>query len=73
MLKLENVYTYSVGIFMYKFKSEMLPVIIIQQLFKKSSDVDKYSTRQSQSFYVPICRTTVVSKTIKFKGVTYLE
>ena len=46
----------------------MLPVII-QELFKRSSDVHKYSTRQSQTFYVPICRTTAFSKTIKFKGV----
>ena len=44
MLKLENIYTSSVGIFMSKLKNECY------LLLKNSSDVHNYSTRQSQSF-----------------------
>ena len=54
---------------MYKVNCKMIPVII-RDLFRKSSDVHQYCTRQNQGFYVPICKTTALYKTIRFKGVS---
>ena len=69
ILTLDKIYIYKVGLLMYKVNCKMIPVII-RDLFRKSSDVHQYCTRQNQGFYIPICKTTALYKTIRFKGVS---
>ena len=52
---------------MYKVKHEMLPNIVYD-IFKNRT-VHKYSTRQHECPYLPVCKTTAFAKTIRFKGV----
>ena len=67
MLTIEKIYEYCIGMFMYKVKHEMLPNIVYD-IFKNRT-VHKYSTRQHECLYLPVCKTTAFAKTIRFKGV----
>lgn len=68
ILKLEHIYNYRVGMFMYKTNNKMLPDIALD-MFIKNTDVHSYSTRQKRCLYVPKCCNKTFFNSIRFKGV----
>ena len=66
VLTIYQAYNYSVGVFMYKLFHFMLPPIFV--MFKRTSDIHNYSTRQEDSFYLQFVPTHRSQKTIKISG-----
>jgi hypothetical protein len=68
ILPINKVYQYSVIMFMYKFSNSLLPDIFLS-MFTTNKTVHRYDTRQAKKLHVPKANLTIVSRTIKFKGV----
>lgn len=66
--KINLIYEYNVGVFMYKFTHNMLPTIF-SPMFIYNNTIHAYSTRQSQLLHVPIAKFTNTTRTIRYKGV----
>jgi len=70
MLKLSHVYIYSILVFLFKVIKDSLSDIF-NELFKFNYNIVARQTRQSNKFHVPVCRTRLYEKTIKFQGVKH--
>ena len=66
LLKLDELYFYSVSQFMYKYHLKWLPDII--DMFIVNSDVHGYRTRQASHFHIPHCKTNISKMFIKYQG-----
>ena len=67
ILKLTQIYTTSVAVLMFKYVKGMLPPIF-NDLFIRTSDVATRVTRNSNKLVVPLCRTELYKKSIKYQG-----
>jgi hypothetical protein len=69
ILRLPELYVFSVLIFMYKFKNGLLPTIL-STLFTENRAFHNYPTRQSHSLRIPLTRTKLAATFIKKTGVS---
>lgn len=67
VLEFEKVYKLQVILFVYKFKSCLLPNIC-NNLFVKTSDVHDHETRQMYDYYPPRYRTEYAKRNVKYAG-----
>ena len=67
ILTIEEVFYYSVSMFMYKFVKKKLPAIF-DDSFRYSSDLHGYPTRISKSINVPLYKSSRRQRTIKYYG-----
>ena len=67
ILKLVDLFTYNVGIFMYQLSNKDLPEVF-QIMFTRNRLIHSYPTRQSDAYHLPRTRTIFAKKTIMFTG-----
>lgn len=67
ILKLHDIFLMYTLLFVFKFVKGMLPKIF-DGFFIRNNTVIRRKTRQSNLFRVPVCRTVLYEKTIKFNG-----
>ena len=56
ILKIDELFNYHLGQFMYKLENKVLPTIF-DNMFKKNNAIHKYPTRHSNEFHLPRTRT----------------
>ena len=66
ILRIPDIYIYTVGLFMYKYVHRMLPPIF--DMFAYNHDIHTYNTRGSDLLHIPICATNRSQKTVKYTG-----
>ena len=70
ILTLPKLYIYHIQIFMFKFHNHKLPCLF-NNFFTRNHDVHSHFTRsQANSFHVPVARTNLLYRSVRFKGVT---
>ena len=67
ILKLTQIYDTSIAVFMFKFIKGMLPSIF-DDLFCRTSDRATRVTRNSYKLAIPLCRTELHKKSIRYQG-----
>ena len=70
ILKFSSIYKYSIMVFMFKWKVNLLPTIF-QNYFVLNSEFRNASTRQSNLLRIPKMRLTVSFHMIRYKGVLF--
>ena len=68
LMNIAEIYIYSIQLFMYKHSQSLLPGIF-NDFYTFNYTVHNYNTRQRQDLHVPIARTDMRTRTIRFKGV----
>ena len=68
ILTLRGIYVYTIGLFMFKFTSRMLPEHLFDPMFRYAAEHSPYSSRQINSFYIDTCSTNRSQKNIKCIG-----
>ena len=68
ILKLDQVYKYTVGLFMFKVVNGMVPPIF--DMFVYNCSVHGYDTRQSTLLHIPLCISNRRKMTIVYTGTT---
>ena len=66
IMTIHQIYRYYVGVFMYKLYHKLIPPIFY--MFKLTTDVHSYPTRQKNSYYTQFVPTVRSQKTIKITG-----
>ena len=56
ILKINDLYRYNLGQFMYQLNNNTLPSVF-ELIFNKNKTIHKYPTRQSDEFHLPLPRT----------------
>ena len=69
ILKLSEIYSFCISLFMFKFNKNLLPTVF-DDMFTLNENIHLYRTRQSLTLHVPLCRSVITSKTIRYKGVS---
>ena len=69
IVKISDLFTYLIAIFLYKFHNQLLPGVF-QSFFTKVDTVHSYNTRHSakQTYYLPKPRTNYGKFNIRFQG-----
>ena len=67
LLKINELYLYQLGQFMYKYDNKSLPSAFDSMFFKNQS-VHNYPTRQSNEFHLPLLRTLLAQNTFIYDG-----
>ena len=67
ILKLEDIYLFNLGKFIYKYKHNLLPDCFECPLLTVDR-VHNYDTRNSKAFYVPTCRTNFRKFSVNYQG-----
>ncbi len=67
ILKLNDIYLLQLGIFMYKYQNNLLPINFANS-FLRTDQVHNYNTRASRLFYVPSCQTNIRKFTVNYQG-----
>ena len=67
ILKIQDLYIFHLGQFMYKYSTNELPNIF-SNMFTKNSSVHKYPTRQSNLLHLPLTRTIIANRLFTFSG-----
>ena len=70
ILKLNDIYLLQLGIFMYKYQNNLLPINFANS-FLRTDQVHNYNTRASRLFYVPSCRTNIRKFTVNYQGLCF--
>ena len=68
IIRLPEIYIYSVNIFMYKFKNNMLP-FKFNKLFRTNNEFHTYNTRNTRNLRIPKTNTTLAENFIIKSGV----
>ena len=68
ILNIKGIFLYTLGLFMFKLKCKMLPDNLFATMFRHTTNIHNYPTRQCNSFYIETCSTTRSQKNIKFIG-----
>ena len=68
VLNIDQIRDYSIALFMYKLTKHLLPRLF-ENMFIKTSDVYKYSTRQADLLYVQFAATKRTQRTLKHYGI----
>ena len=69
IIKLDNLISYHIAVFMYRFNNSLLPSAV-NALFSKVSEIHHCNTRSAakQSCYLPKARTNYGKFNIRFQG-----
>jgi hypothetical protein len=67
ILKVTQVYYYSIALFMFKFMKDMLPEVF-KILFKRNYEISTRATRNSFKLNLPLCRTEAYKSSMKYQG-----
>ena len=69
IIKLHDLVSYQIAIFMYKFKNRLLP-LVFNNFFTEVSEVHQYNTRSAakHSYYLPKVRTNYGKFNIRFQA-----
>lgn len=70
ILKIIDLYSYNLGIFMYQLSVDELPDVF-SHMFRRNSSIHNYPTRQSDAYHLPRTRTIFAKNTIIFTGPKY--
>jgi exonuclease III len=68
LLPLAEIYKYCLLLFMFKYVKGSHPNIF-NDVFLRNTNVSVQSTRQSLNLRIPTCRTELLQKTLRYKGV----
>ena len=68
ILPLEKLHEYHVGLLMYKFHNNMLP-IVFDVMFTRNSDVHSHNTRQRNLMRVPLYTSELGQNSFKYQAV----
>ena len=68
ILTLKGIFVYSIGLFMFKFVSRMLPEDLFDSIFRYTSGHSPYIMRQANTLYVDTRSTERSQKQIRFFG-----
>ena len=71
IIKLDDLISYHIAVFMYRFNNSLLPSTV-NALFSKVSEIHHCNTRSAakQSYYLPKARTNYGKFNIRFQGPT---
>ena len=69
LLKLDDMYTYQLGIFMHKVKHFQLPQHM-SSMFLRTENIHKHKLRNQNAYYIQQIRTNTRKSTIHFSGPT---
>jgi hypothetical protein len=69
-LKLRDIYTYQLAVYMYRYHNKMLPSDLPNVLFINKSDIHDYNTRQASDFHINPTNTMLATNTITTQGPT---
>ena len=67
ILKINDLYKFQLGQFMYNFTNNSLPQVF-DSMFLRNQSVHNYPTRQSDEFHLPLLRTLLAQNTFIFTG-----
>ena len=67
LLKINDLYLFHLGQFMYKYNSNTLPRIF-DAMFPQNRSFHHYPTRRSNEFHLPFFRTLLAKKTFMYDG-----
>ena len=67
LLKINDLYRYSLGQFMYQLNNSTLPSAF-NLIFIKNKTIPKYPTRQSDEFHLPLTRTLLAKSIFTYAG-----
>ena len=67
VLKINDLYRYSLGQFMYQLNNNTLPSAL-NLIFIKNKTIHKYPTRQSDKFHLPLTRTLLAKSIFTYAG-----
>jgi hypothetical protein len=67
MLQLTEIYKLHILMFVYKFKKSLLPDIFYNYLIK-TVEVHGHNTRQTENYYLPLCRLDITQTGFKFNA-----
>ena len=70
VLKLSEIYSYCVSLFMYKYQRKLLPTVF-DDMFICNRDVNFYVTRQSDELFVPAYKNLMSKRSVRYNG-TYI-
>ena len=68
LLTFSDLYEYSIVKLMFKVKKGLTPNCL-NDLFIENNQLHHYLTRQRNALHVPICRTDLMTRTFRHKGV----
>ena len=68
MLPLKKKYHFSLILLIFKYTHNLLPDIF-ENIFTRNFSVHQYNTRQAAQIHVPKCNTSVLLKSVSFKGI----
>ena len=68
LLKLNQLYIYSLQLFMFKFVKNELP-IIFKEFFLRNDSIHSYNTRQQLMYRIPLLLTAPACKSVSLRGV----
>ena len=68
LLKLNEIYVYFIMLLMYKFHHSKLPEVV-SDLFTRNNSVHDHITRQHNALHVPLTRSLLSSRGIRYTGV----
>jgi hypothetical protein len=69
MLPIHKIYQNQVATFMFKVVNETVPPLL-QAMFTFNMNIHRYDTRQANKLHVPLSKTSIFKKSMRFKGVT---
>ena len=71
ILNIEQIYKYNVCLFMFKLSGRYLGWLpkYFSTLFQQNLALHSYETRQSYLYHVPMTKTNILQRSIRFKGV----
>ena len=67
ILKIEDLYSFQLGQFMYNYNNNTLPSVF-NRMFPKNQSFHSYPTRQSNEFHLPLLRTLLAKNTFIYTG-----
>ena len=68
MMRLPEIHSYSIMIFMYKYKNGLLPALL-NDYFTENSSHHRYPTRNAQQLRIPKVKSKIANSFIKKSGV----
>ena len=67
IITVNNLYSYCVGLFMYKYYHDQLPEVL--NIFTKNSEIHGYDTRQADHLQIPYFSSGIGNMSFKFQAV----
>ena len=69
LLSLSQIYIYFVQLFMFKYHHNILPPVF-ENFFVLNTSIHNHFTRQQNHLHVPLVKTTLLLRSVRFTGVT---